>query len=113
MDKPQIIAHVEKSLNFTLYDAKWIPCSAKCVVLGSHPRDTGAFHIYELSKGELKSIKEVRCQSRDLYSRSLFFSLRKSIPLSAGRSVGPVCISVTWQLGTLLAFSKYGQYSAH
>ncbi|XP_011403803.2 PREDICTED: WD repeat-containing protein 92-like [Amphimedon queenslandica] len=58
MDKPQIIAHVEKSLNFTLYDAKWIPCSAKCVVLGSHPRDTGAFHIYELSKGELKSIKE-------------------------------------------------------
>ena len=73
MDKPQIIAHVEKSLNFTLYDAKWIPCSAKCVVLGSHPRDTGAFHIYELSKGELKSIKEVRCQSRDLYSRSLFF----------------------------------------
>ena len=34
MEKPQIIAHVQKSLNFTLFDAKWIPCSAKCVVLG-------------------------------------------------------------------------------
>jgi hypothetical protein len=58
MDKPQIIAHVEKSLNFTLFDVKWIPCSAKCVLLGSHPRDTGALHIYELNKGELKLVKE-------------------------------------------------------
>lgn len=59
LSKPQIIAHIEKSLNFTLFDVKWIPCSAKLVVLGSHPRDTGAFHIYELTKGELKLLKEV------------------------------------------------------
>lgn len=60
LSKPQIIAHVEKNLNFTLFDAKWIPCSAKLVVLGSHPRDTGALHIYELTKGELKLLKEVK-----------------------------------------------------
>ena len=57
--KPQIILHVEKSLNFTLFDAKWIPCSAKFVVMGSHPRDTGALQIYELTRGEVKLLKEV------------------------------------------------------
>ena len=58
--KPQIIVHIEKSLNYTVFDAKWIPCSAKFVVVGSHPRDTGALEVYELSKGELKSISKVR-----------------------------------------------------
>ncbi len=57
--KPQIIAHAEKSLNYTIYDVKWIPCSAKFVALGSHPRDTGAFQVYELSKGGLNLIHEV------------------------------------------------------
>ena len=60
-EKPQIIVHVEKSLNYTVYDVKWIPCSAKFVVLGSHPRDTGALQIFELSKGELKILSEVCC----------------------------------------------------
>jgi len=59
LSKPQIIAHIEKSLNYTIYDVKWIPCSAKFVVLGSHPRDTGALQVFELSKGEVKLIHEV------------------------------------------------------
>lgn len=58
-NKPQIIVHAEKSLNFTLYDVLWVPCSAKFVVLGSHPRDTGALQVYELSKGSLNLIHEV------------------------------------------------------
>lgn len=60
LDKPQIITHVEKSLNFTVFDVKWIPSSAKVVVLGSHPKDTGALHVYELSKSQLKPIVQVR-----------------------------------------------------
>lgn len=59
MDKPQIIAHIEKSLNYTLFDTKWIPCSAKFVVLGSHARGTGALQIYELAHGQLNCVKEV------------------------------------------------------
>ncbi|XP_077995639.1 dynein axonemal assembly factor 10-like [Glandiceps talaboti] len=58
MDKPQIIAHVQKSLNYTLFDSKWIPCSAKFVVLGCHARQTGAFQIYEISHGDVKLIHE-------------------------------------------------------
>ena len=60
LQKPQIITHVEKSLNYTVFDVKWLPSSAKVVVLGSHPRDTGALQVYEVSKGELKLVKEVR-----------------------------------------------------
>ena len=59
LEKPQIITHVEKSLNYTVHDVKWIPCSAKVVVLGSHPRDTGALQVLEISKGELKQVHEV------------------------------------------------------
>lgn len=59
MDKPQIIAHIEKSLDYTLFDTKWIPCSAKFVVLGSHARGTGAIQIYELSHGQINCVKEI------------------------------------------------------
>lgn len=59
MDKPQIIAHVQKSLNYTLFDAKWIPCSAKFVVLGNYARGTGALQIYEISHGDVKLVHEV------------------------------------------------------
>lgn len=60
MEKPQIIAHVQKSLNYTLFDCKWIPSSAKFVVLGSNPRGTGALQIYEVSHGDVELLKEVR-----------------------------------------------------
>lgn len=58
-DAPQIIEHINQSVNFTPYDTKWIPCSAKFVALGIKPRGTGAINIYELQKGEAKCIKEV------------------------------------------------------
>lgn len=59
LDKPQIVEHASKSINFTVFDIKWVPSSAKIAVLGSYPRGTGAFHIYELCKGELNIILEV------------------------------------------------------
>ncbi|XP_069116254.1 dynein axonemal assembly factor 10-like [Argopecten irradians] len=59
MDKPQIILHIQKSLNYTLFDAKWIPSSAKFVVLGNHARGTGAIQIYEVSHGDVALVKEV------------------------------------------------------
>ena len=41
MDKPQIIEHVQKSINYTVFTAKWVPSSSRIVALGSHPRGTG------------------------------------------------------------------------
>lgn len=57
--KPQIICHIEKSVDYSLFDVKWIPCSAKFVVMGSRPRGTGIIQIYEVSSGELKLVKDI------------------------------------------------------
>lgn len=53
-EKPQIIEHASKALDYTVFNAKWIPRSARLVCLGTHPRGTGALEVYSLSKGELK-----------------------------------------------------------
>eukprot|EP01137_Pigoraptor_chileana_P010640 Opistho-2@60480 len=58
MDKPQIITHLQQTLPFTLYDAKWIPSSARFVVLGSHARGTGALQVYEMAQGKMNKIAE-------------------------------------------------------
>lgn len=59
LSKPQIICHIEKSVDYSLFDTKWIPCSAKFVVMGSRPRGTGIIQIYEVSSGELKLVKDI------------------------------------------------------
>lgn len=59
MEKPQIILHIQKTVNYTLFDVKWIPCSAKFVSLGNYARGTGAFQIYEVSHGEVKTVLDV------------------------------------------------------
>ena len=59
MDKPQIILHIQKPVTYTVFDAKWIPCSAKFVALGNYARGTGAIQVYEVTKGEVKMIKDV------------------------------------------------------
>jgi len=68
MDKPQIIAHVQKSMNYTLFDCRWVPCSAKFVVLGNHARGTGALQIYEMSHGDISLVHEVIAGLLDNYA---------------------------------------------
>ncbi|KAG4076788.1 hypothetical protein HA402_009134, partial [Bradysia odoriphaga] len=58
LKKPQIIAHIEKSLNFSIFDTKWIPLSAKFVVMGSKPNGNGIVKIFELNAGDLDLVKE-------------------------------------------------------
>lgn len=58
-EKPQIISHIHKSLNYTVFDSKWIPCSAKFVCMGNFARGTGVMQIYEVERGEVHLVKEV------------------------------------------------------
>lgn len=53
-NKVQIIEHINKSLSQTVYDTKWIPCSARFVSLGSPPRQTGLIQIYSLTAGDVE-----------------------------------------------------------
>lgn len=55
LEKPQIICHIEKSVDYSLFDVKWIPCSAKFLTMGSTPRGTGVIEVYEISEGQIES----------------------------------------------------------
>lgn len=59
LSKPQMIVHIQKSLNYTVFDSKWIPCSAKFVCMGNFARGTGVMQIYEVQRGDALLIKEV------------------------------------------------------
>jgi len=59
MTRSQILAHIEKPVNYTLFDVQWIPSSARLIAMGSHPRGTGIWQVYQMSKGELKLLEEV------------------------------------------------------
>lgn len=63
LSKPQVISHIQKSLNYTVFDSKWIPCSAKFVCMGSFPRGTGVMQIYEVQQGEARLLREVTCHN--------------------------------------------------
>ena len=58
LNAPQIIEHISKSLNYTPFDVKWIPCSAKIVVTGQTPRAKGIIQIYQMNKGKLELVSE-------------------------------------------------------
>jgi hypothetical protein len=58
LDKPHLIVHSEKSLDTTPYDVKWIPGTAKWVVLGQQPNGTGSLHIYELRDAKVELVKK-------------------------------------------------------
>ena len=58
LNAPQIIEHISQSVNYTPFDVKWIPCSAKIVVTGQTPRAKGIIQIYQMNKGKLEIVSE-------------------------------------------------------
>lgn len=59
MSNPRILVLTAKSVNFTLFGVRWIPSSSRLVAFGSHPKGTGAWQVYNMSKGELTLLDEV------------------------------------------------------
>ena len=47
-------------MTLALFESRWIPSSAKFVILGNHARGTGAMQVYEISGGDVKLVKEVK-----------------------------------------------------
>lgn len=58
LQKPQIICHVEKSVNYTINDVKWIPSSAKFVSIGGNPNGTGVVEIYSIGSDGIEKLSE-------------------------------------------------------
>eukprot|EP00035_Acanthoeca_spectabilis_P024396 m.453616 g.453616 ORF g.453616 m.453616 type:complete len:359 (+) comp20528_c0_seq1:213-1289(+) len=53
MDKPQIIELAAHSVNYTLFDAQFVPSSARLVALGNYARGTGAIEICAIEDGKI------------------------------------------------------------
>lgn len=97
MEKPQIISHIEKSLDFTLFDCKWIPRSARFVVLGSYPRGTGAILVYEIVHREVKKISDKETPS-SMKCGTFAASSLQSRNLATGDFRGHLCV---WDIETM------------
>lgn len=82
LNKPQIIIHREKPVNYQLKDCQWIHNSAKFIAVGGKPNLKGVINIYSLDENDIQSIKEyeksvsVECttfQSSSINKRHLAF----------------------------------------
>lgn len=62
-DTPHIIAHIQHKLDHSLFDCKWVPCSAKFVVIGSLPKGSGTIEVFEISSGKIEKIKVIERQN--------------------------------------------------
>ena len=63
---PQILEHISKSVQITSYDVKWIPSSARFVVMGAFARATGCLQVYELDGVDLQEARGGDDVARDL-----------------------------------------------
>ncbi|XP_059607500.1 dynein axonemal assembly factor 10 [Phlebotomus argentipes] len=59
MDKPQIVEFLSQSVNYSVFDVKWIPRTAKFVVAGSRPQGSGVLQVYELEENTLQLRHEI------------------------------------------------------
>lgn len=93
-DAPQLIEHVNKSLSFTPNDTKWIPCSARFVAMGIHPRATGAITVYGLNQGDLKTHAEIE-KKAGIKCGTFAASTLEERHLATGDYQGHLCV---WDL---------------
>eukprot|EP00051_Salpingoeca_urceolata_P018814 m.267512 g.267512 ORF g.267512 m.267512 type:complete len:163 (+) comp19286_c1_seq2:280-768(+) len=63
MDKPHIIEHVSKSIDYTVFGSRWVPSSARLVAFGQRAAGTGALEVYELRQGALHRTTEATKKS--------------------------------------------------
>lgn len=83
MDKPYIVAHIEKSVDHTIFDTRWIPCSAKFIVLGNQSTGAGTIKVFELNSGQLDLVRQ-REQKSALKCGSFGASTLRQAHLAAG-----------------------------
>lgn len=50
------IKHVE---NFSVFDTKWIPHTAKFVAIGGRANATGLIKVYEMNGGQIDVVREI------------------------------------------------------
>jgi len=90
-DAPQIIEHIHKPINYTPYDTKWIPCSARFVAMGIHPNAKGALQIYQMNKGALELVLDSQ-KPHGVKCGTFAASSIEARHLATGDHAGKLCI---------------------
>ncbi|KAI9217312.1 WD repeat-containing protein 92-like protein [Blastocladiella britannica] len=95
--KPQIINHLTRSVDYTPHDVKWIPGTARAVVVGETPRGTGAMAVYELDSGARSLVEAVRVADRPraIKCSAMGASAFHRSHLATGDMTGELCV---WDL---------------
>ena len=48
-EAPQLIEHLNHCLDYTCYETRWVPSSAKLLSLGVLPKGNGVIDVFELN----------------------------------------------------------------
>lgn len=63
MGNPLVFTHIEQLENFTIFDTKWIPKTAKFIVIGGRSNNTGVIKVHELNSGNIDLVRELNKKS--------------------------------------------------
>lgn len=61
MNKTQIVEHVTLPVDYSLFDVKWIPNTAKFLASGSNHNGTGVLQVFEMNENKVESVLKVDC----------------------------------------------------
>lgn len=56
MNKTQIIEHVTEHVDYSLFDVKWVPSTAKFLAIGSNHNGTGVLQVFEMNENKVESV---------------------------------------------------------
>lgn len=90
-NSPQIIELMSKSVTFTPYEVRWVPCSARFVVLGIGTKGQGIIKTYTLEGGQIKLLSEVE-KKEGIKCGTFGASLYEKRHLATGNYVGELNI---------------------
>lgn len=69
MNKTQIIEHVTQPVEYSVFDVKWVPSTAKFLAIGSNSNGTGVLQVFQMNENEIESVvmvnrpKAIKCCS--------------------------------------------------
>lgn len=59
MEQPFMFSHIKHMENFSVFDTKWIPQTAKFVAIGGRANATGLIKVYEMNGGQIDVVREI------------------------------------------------------
>lgn len=59
MSKPQIVEYIAESVDYSIFDVKWVPNSAKFVSIGANANGTGTIQVFEMSQNKVVEVAKI------------------------------------------------------